>query len=263
MCNKSLRQYGCIFLFKKSKWSRCFFSSVASFLCSFCVKPNAGDLLMSHAQLRRLPGVAEKGGSGPSSSMNILAVQMAVVSAQHHSAQRCRSIATQTDDFVPSATYAATASPDRCVTDGGIRGSSTRCHLCCTSSCDRVHCASTCNDLLCVQSAVTSCLHHYITDLVHTQFSGTVVGTFAPQVIVSLPPYEEFSAPVYNQVHQEQIAAGETTGNIAEIPLCKKQVLVQEIPHAPQVVDSFFPLEDFSVQPYVPFHESPEVQVAE
>ena len=40
-----------------------------------------------------------------------MAVQMAVVSAQHHSAQRCCSIATQTDDFVPAATYAATASP--------------------------------------------------------------------------------------------------------------------------------------------------------
>ena len=40
-----------------------------------------------------------------------MAVQMAVVSAQHHSAQRCRSIATQTDDFVPAATYAATVSP--------------------------------------------------------------------------------------------------------------------------------------------------------
>ena len=40
-----------------------------------------------------------------------MAVQMAVVSAQHHSAQRCRSIATQTDDFVPAATCAAIASP--------------------------------------------------------------------------------------------------------------------------------------------------------
>ena len=35
---------------------------------------------------------------------------MAMISAQHHSAQRCCSIATQTDDFVPAATYAATAS---------------------------------------------------------------------------------------------------------------------------------------------------------
>ena len=40
-----------------------------------------------------------------------MAVHVAVVSAQHHSAQRCCSIATQTDDFVPAAIYAATASP--------------------------------------------------------------------------------------------------------------------------------------------------------
>ena len=42
--------------------------------------------------------------------------------------------------------------------------------------------------------------------------------TSAPQVIDSLPPLEEFTEPVYNQVHQEQIAASETTGNVAEIP---------------------------------------------
>ena len=38
-----------------------------------------------------------------------MAVQMAVISAQHHSAQRCCSVATQTDDEVPAATFAATA----------------------------------------------------------------------------------------------------------------------------------------------------------
>ena len=102
-----------------------------------------------------------------------------------------------------------------------------------------------------------------ITDLVNTQFSRTAVETFAPQVVVSLPPNEVFSAPVYNQVHQEQIAAGETTENIAEILDVQEQVIVQGIPHAPQVVDSSPPLEDFAVQPYVPLHESPEVQVAE
>ena len=40
-------------------------------------------------------------------------------------------------------------------------------------------------------------------------------------------------------------------------------MIVQEILHAPQVVDSSPPLENFAVQPYVPLHESPEVQVAE
>ena len=97
----------------------------------------------------------------------------------------------------------------------------------------------------------------------HTQFSSIAVETFAAQVVVSLPHCEEFSAPVYNQVNQEQIAAGETTENIAEIPVVEEQVNIQDIPHAPQVVDSSPPLEDFAVQPYVPLHEFPEVQVAE
>ena len=87
--------------------------------------------------------------------------------------------------------------------------------------------------------------------------------TFAPQVFVSPPPYEEFSAPVKNQIRQEQIAAGETTENISEIPVVQEQAIIREIPHAPQVVGSSLPLEDFAVQPYVPFHDFPEVQVAE
>ena len=103
-----------------------------------------------------------------------MAVQMAVVSAQH-SAQRCCSIATQTDDFVLAATsplplrlLRPTQQPLR--HSGRIRGSSTRCHLCCTSSCDRVrvfrtcdwvHRTSTSSDLSCFQSTVTFfCLHH-------------------------------------------------------------------------------------------------------
>ena len=84
-----------------------------------------------------------------------------------------------------------------------------------------------------------------ITDLVNTQFSSTAVETFVPQVIVSNPPFEEFSGPVYKQVHQEQTAACETTENNAEIHVVQEQMLVQEIPHAPQVVDSSPPLEDF------------------
>ena len=50
-----------------------------------------------------------------------------------------------------------------------LRGSSTYCQLCRTSSCDRVHVISTCDrirrtstgsDSCCFQSTVTSCLHH-------------------------------------------------------------------------------------------------------
>ena len=42
---------------------------------------------------------------------------------------------------------------------------------------------------------------------VNPQFSSSAMETSAPQVIGSLPPVEEFDAPVYNQVNQEQILA--------------------------------------------------------
>ena len=66
--------------------------------------------------------------------------------------------------------------------------------------------------------------------LVNPQFSNTDVEAYAPQVVGSFPPFEEFSAPVYNQVHQEQIVAGEMTLNIVENPVVQEQVIVPEIP---------------------------------
>ena len=63
---------------------------------------------------------------------------------------------------------------------------------------------------------------------------------------------EEFTEPVYNQVHQEQIAAGETTENIAEIPVVQEQVIVQEIP---EVVDSLLPVEEFTTPVYKQVHQ--------
>ena len=87
--------------------------------------------------------------------------------------------------------------------------------------------------------------------------------TFAPQVVLSLPPFEEFTAPVYDQIHQEQIVAGEMTPNFVENPAVQEQVIIQEIPpvsivewmQAPQVVDSFLLLEEFAatVQPHIIF----------
>ena len=61
-----------------------------------------------------------------------------------------------------------------------------------------------------------------ITGLVRPQFSSTAVEASAPQVVVSLPPFEVFTAPVYNQVHQEQIVAGEMTQNIVEKSTCAR-----------------------------------------
>ena len=69
-----------------------------------------------------------------------------------------------------------------------------------------------------------------ITGLVSPQFSSTVVEASAPQVLLSLPPFEEFSAPVYNQDHQEQIVAWEMTQNVVENPAVQEQVIVHEIP---------------------------------
>ena len=45
----------------------------------------------------------------------------------------------------------------------------------------------------------------------------------ASQVVGSLPPVEEFTGPVYNQVHQEQIVAGEMTQNIIENSAVQEQ----------------------------------------
>ena len=116
------------------------------------------------------------------------------------------------------------------------------------------------------------------TGLVHPQFSFTAVEVSAPQAVGSLSPLEEFDAPVYNQIHQELIVAGETTQHRVENPAVQEQVIYQEIPQAPQVVDPFPPLEEFvapmsnqvlqwqivaTVQPHVRFQEISEVQVVE
>ena len=74
-----------------------------------------------------------------------------------------------------------------------------------------------------------------VTGLVSPHFSSTAVEGSAPLVVVSFPPFDEFTASVYNQVHQEQIGAGETTPNIVEIPVVQEQVIVQEIPLVPTV----------------------------
>ena len=110
------------------------------------------------------------------------------------------------------------------------------------------------------------------------QFSFTAVEASAPQVAGSLPPFEELDAPVYDQIHQEQSVAGETTQNTFQNPAVQEQVMFQEIPQAPQVVDSFPLLEDVAlcennqvhqeqivatVQPHVLLQGIPVVQVAE
>ena len=96
------------------------------------------------------------------------------------------------------------------------------------------------------------------TGTVYPHFSSTAVDGSASQVVGSLPlgdvfaapvfhqvhqeqlaggdaisrvahslPVEEFTRPLYNHVHQEQFSAGDTTENIAKIPVVQEQVLVQ------------------------------------
>ena len=195
-----------------------------------------------------------------------MAVQMAVVSAQHHSAQRCRSIANQTDDSLPAATYAATASaaatyaataaspmveyvdPAPVVTYAAPAPVIEY-----IAPAPAMTYVAFSQQLLPAYTITTDTTDDNFdnTDLVHTQFSSTAVETFAPQVVVSIPPCEEFSAPVYDQVNQEQNAAGETTENIAEIPVVQEQVTVQDIP---EVVDSLPPVEEFTEPGYHQVH---------
>ena len=53
------------------------------------------------------------------------------------------------------------------------------------------------------------------------------------QVVGSFPPFEEFDAPVYKRINQEQIVTGMTTEHRVENPAVQEQVIVQEIPQAP------------------------------
>ena len=69
-----------------------------------------------------------------------------------------------------------------------------------------------------------------ITGPVSPQLCSTAVEASVPQVVGSLPPFEEFTEPVHNQVHQEQIVTGEMTQNIVENPAMQDQVIVQDIP---------------------------------
>ena len=73
----------------------------------------------------------------------------------------------------------------------------------------------------------------------------------ASQVVGSLPHGEVFAAPVFNQVHQEQLA-GEIPENLVENPVVQKQVIVQASPH---VVGSLPPVAEFTSPMYNPVHQ--------
>ena len=74
----------------------------------------------------------------------------------------------------------------------------------------------------------------------------------ASQVVGSLPHGEVFAAPVFNQVHQEQLAGGEIPENLVEIPVVQKQVIVLAPPH---VDGSLPPVAEFTSPMYNPVHQ--------
>ena len=81
--------------------------------------------------------------------------------------------------------------------------------------------------------------------LVSPQFSSTAVEVSASQVVGSLPLGEVFAAPVFHQVHQEQLAGGGTTENIAISPVVLEQGVVGSLP----------PAEEFTEPVFTAFHQ--------
>ena len=73
-----------------------------------------------------------------------------------------------------------------------------------------------------------------------------------PRVVGPLPPCEVVSAPVFDQVHQEQLAAGVIPENMVEIPVVREQVIVQAIP---RVVGPLPPVAEFTEPVFFPFHQ--------
>ena len=212
---------------------------------------------------RRCKGILtgnRRNGKAGKGSKDLKPPSVTVVSAQHHSAQRCCSIATQTDDFVPAATYAATSSPAATHAATAVSPmveyvdpAPVVTHAAPAPVFEYVAPAPVIENIAPVPSVVFDApsqqlppvyttatvatdVNLDVAGLVSPQFSSTAVEGSAAQVVVSLPPLDEFTVSVYNQVHQEQIVAGETTPNFVEIPAVHEQVIVHDIPEV-QVVD--------------------------
>ena len=155
----------------------------------------------------------------------------ALANAQHHSASQGVSTATQTEapviEYVvpaPVVTHAAPTQVFEYVTPAPvIEYIAPAPAMTYAAPSEQLHPAYT-------MTAVTTDVNFDITGLVNPQFSITAVEASAPKVDGSLPPLKKFDAPVYNQVHQEQIVAGETTQNVVENQSVQEQVIVQKIP---------------------------------
>ena len=163
-----------------------------------------------------------------------MAVKMAVISAQHHSAQRCCSIVTQTDDYVtasatffnmsdgddsdePAApvteyvapaldvTYAAPAPVIEYVPDDT-----------CAAPAPVIKHVTFAPDDTNIAPASPR-VNRDIRGLENPQFSIFAVQASASEVVDSCPPVGESALPVYKQVHREQIAAEQFVESAKEV----------------------------------------------
>ena len=133
-----------------------------------------------------------------------MAVRMALAAAAHHSSQRVSSASTQTENVAPTPSSSCAAPAP--VT---YRGTCT-CRLQCNAS-DCEHICGACT--IAPPSAATRLTFSLdTTGFVNPQFSVLAVEASASQVVGSLPSVDESASPVYNQVHQEQIAAEQECG---------------------------------------------------
>ena len=201
-----------------------------------------------------------------------MAIRMAVVSAQHHSAQRCCSVATQTADEVPATTAAspmveyvdpAPVAPAPVI--GYVAPAPSVTYAAPASVIEYVAPAPVFGYFAPAPAVTPSVpgqqlrpgVNSDVTGTVYPHFSSSAVDGFASKVVGSLSlgdvfaapvfhqvhqeqlagddvisrvahslPVEEFTEPVYNPVHQQHCSAGDTTENIADFPVVHEQVIV-------------------------------------
>ena len=168
-----------------------------------------------------------------------MAARMALARATHHAVQRHQ--CTQTVTPRPAATYFATPAPSPVieyvfpapavtyVAPALVTEYVSPAHVLEFSApAPAVTCAVPSQQLPSVYTTttVTTDVNLDIPGLVNPQYSSAAVEASAPQVVGSLPPFEEFTAPVYNQIHQEQIVAGQTAAGLACSDMAKMQECV-------------------------------------
>ena len=161
---------------------------------------------------------------------------MAVVTAQHHSAQRCCTIATQTVDSpsvieyvapAPAVTYAAPAP-----VFGYVAPAPSVTYAAPASVFEYVAPAPVL-EYIAPEPAVSFVAPSQQLRPAYTA-SGVnlhaAVEVSASQVVGSLPLGEVFAAPVFHHVHHEQRAGGDTTEVFANFPVVQEQGVVGSLP---------------------------------